>query len=207
MARTDVPKALSHLHPDLLSEIKAASIIKQIPKGAEILREGQYAKVVPIVLEGLMKVFTSYEDRELLLYYVKPNESCIMTFAASFDNQPMKIFALAEEDTTLLLLPVDKVAVWRKQYPDFNTLFFQQYNLRYGDLLDKIHNVLFERMDKRVYDYLKEKVELTKKNPLRISHRQIATELGTAREVVSRTIKKLEAEGKVKQYSNKIEFL
>ncbi len=158
--------------------------------GTEILREGQFVKVIPIVLNGLIRVYTRRKERDLLLYYIRPNESCIMSFAASLKNEPSKVFALTEEDTTALLLPVDKVSSWIKQYPNLNDLFYQQYNLRYSELLDTIHHVLFEKMDTRLYDYLKEKVNLTNKNPLKISHRQIASELGTARKIISRVIKK-----------------
>lgn len=198
---------LSHLNPDLVSEIMEVSIKKEIPQNTEILKEGQYVKVIPIVLEGLIKVFTRHEDKELLLYYIRPNESCIMSFAASLKNEKSRVFALTEEDTTAILLPVDKVSNLTKQYPDINTLFFQQYNLRYVELLDTIHHVLFEKMDKRLYNYLKEKVQLTNRNPLKISHRQIADELGTAREVISRVMKKLQNEGKLKQHSSSIEIL
>ncbi len=184
-----------------------ASVIREIPKDAEILREGQYVKVIPIVFKGLIKVCSSYEDKELLLYYIRPKESCIMSFAACLRNEPSKVFALAEEDTTALLLPVDKIPKWIKQYSEINTLFFQQYNLRYTELLDTIHHVMFDKMDKRLFDYLKEKLRLTNHNPLIISHRQIANDLGTAREVISRTMKKLETEHLVKQHTNSIELL
>lgn len=200
-------QALAHLSPDLVSEILSSAIIKEIPKENEILREGEYVKVIPIVLDGLIKVFTRHEDKELLLYYIRPNESCIMSFASSIKNDPSKVFALTEEDTTVLLLPVEKVSNWIKQFPDINALFFQQYNLRYSELLDTLHHVLFDKMDKRLFHYLQEKVRLTNNNPLKISHRQIANELGTAREVVSRTMKKLETEKLVKQHSNSIEIL
>lgn len=202
-----ISNALGHLNHDLVSEITATAIIKEIPKENEILREGQFVKVIPIVLEGLIKVYTRHEDKELLLYYIRPNESCIMSFAASLKNEQSKVFAITEEDTTALLLPVDKVASWIKQFPDINALFFQQYNLRYSDLLDTIHHVLFDKMDKRLFDYLQEKVSVTNHNPLKISHRQIANELGTAREVISRTMKKLETEKLVKQHPNSIEIL
>ena len=203
----EINKALSYLNPELVSEITKAAITKEIPMGTEILREGQFVKVIPIVLNGLIRVYTRRKERDLLLYYIRPNESCIMSFAASLKNEPSKVFALTEEDTTALLLPVDKVSSWIKQYPNLNDLFYQQYNLRYSELLDTIHHVLFEKMDTRLYDYLKEKVNLTNKNPLKISHRQIASELGTAREVISRVMKKLELEEKVKQHINAIEIL
>lgn len=207
ITKPDISRALSSLNPDLVSEIMVSGSTQDIPKNTEILREGQYVKVVPVVLKGLIRVFTSYEGKELLLYYIKPNESCIMSFSASLKNEPSKVFAYTEEDTTALLLPADKVSSWTRQFPDINTLFFQQYNLRYSELLETINHLLFDKMDKRLYDYLKEKVSLTNKNPLKISHRQIANELGTAREVISRIMKKLEKEGKVEQGTNSIKIL
>ena len=192
-----------------LDRSSAASDVykRQVPQGTEILREGQYVKVIPIVLEGLIKVFSRHEEKELLLYYIKPQESCIMSFSAGMKNEPSKIFAVTEEDTSALLLPTDKVALWVREYPEVNQLFFQQYNLRYSDLLTTIHQLLFERMDKRLLDYLVNKSLLTGRNPIKISHRQIAAELGTAREVISRIMKKLENDGKVRQEANTIEIL
>ncbi len=195
------------VQPELLAEINQNSILKTIPEGTEILREGQYIKVIPIVISGLIRVFTRYEDKELLLYYIKSHESCIMSFSASLKNQPSKIFAVTEEDTEALLLPVDKVAGWTKQFPDINSMFFQQFNMRYSELLDTINHLLFDQMDKRLYDYLVKKSNLSVSSRLKISHRQIANELGTAREVISRVMKKLENEGKVKQSNNFIEIL
>lgn len=202
----NIDEALSRFSPELASEIKKTASLKNIPKDMEILREGQYVKVIPIVVEGLIKVFTRHKEKDLLLYYIRPNESCIMSFSASLKNKPSKVYALAEENTTALLLPVELVSNWLIQYPNFNNLFYQQFNLRYSELLDTIHHVLFEKMDTRLYDYLKEKVNLTKNNPLHISHRQIAVELGTAREVVSRVMKKLESEGKVEQLNNSVKI-
>jgi len=202
-----IKKALAYLGEDVISEIFKSSQVMEIPAGTEILREGQFVKVIPIVVEGLLKVFSSFEDKDLLLYYIQPNESCIMSFSASLKNEPSKVYAVTEEDCKLLLMPADKVSNWIAQYPGINQLFYQQYNQRYAELLDTISHVLFNKMDVRLYDYLVDKTKITKQNPIKISHRVIATELGTAREVISRVMKKLETEGKVKQHSNKIEIL
>ena len=203
----NLKKSLSYLNPELVSRIEKESILKQIPKNTQILREGQFIKVIPIVLNGLIKVYTRYEDRELLLYYIRPDESCIMSFSASIKNEPSQVFAETEEDTMALLLPVAKVSTWIEQFPDINTLFFQQYKQRYSELLDTIHHVLFNKMDSRLYDHLKTKATVRKENPLKISHQQIANELGTVREVISRVMKKLEIEGLVKQRANGIEII
>ena len=202
-----IRQTLSFLSADLLTEIENSSTIVSIEKNTELVREGQFIKVIPIVLEGLIKVFSRYEEKELLLYYIKPSESCVMSFSASLKNAPSEIFAVTEEDTKVLLLPANLIPNWLKSYPTFNQLFYSQYNVRYTELLKTINHLLFDKLDVRVYNYLIEKKNITKKNPLKISHRQIANELGTAREVISRIIKKLEAEKKVKQHSNQIEII
>jgi len=198
---------LSQLSPGLNAEIMNVSAVNEIPKGTVILREGQYVKVIPIVIDGLIKVFSSFEEREILLYYIQPHESCIMSFTASLKNEPSKIYAEAEEDTKAILIPSDKISRLTEAYPEMNTFFYRLFNLRYLELLDTISHILFKKMDERLYNYLRKKVKLSGHNPLRISHLQIANELGTVREVISRVMKKLEAEGKVHQRSNLIEVL
>lgn len=186
-----------YLDSNLQSEIEQHAILKMIPSDTEILKIGQYVKVIPLVIEGVIKVSTSYEDKELLLYYIQPQESCIMSFSAGLNQVPSKVFAQTEEDTTALLLPTEKVTRWTTQYPNINMLFFQQYNKRYSELLDTINHLIYEKLDVRLLNYLQEKKSILNQNPIKISHRQIASELGTAREVISRTLKKLEKENKV----------
>ncbi len=198
---------LPQLPADLRQEILEKGILKNFPAGTEILREGQYVKVVPLVLEGSIKVFSSHDDKELLLYYIEPSESCIMSFSAGLWNSPSKVRAVAEEDTVVLLLPVDLVNRWVREHPKLNELFFRQFNQRYDDLLNTIHQLLFEKMDKRLMDYLREKSELLGSRFLDLRHHQIARELGSAREVISRVMKKLEREKKVRQHPNGIEII
>lgn len=207
MTPTEIRKKLASFNEALVDDILDSSQVAEVPVKTELLREGQYIKVVPIVLEGLVKVYTRHEDRELLLYYIQPSESCIMSYSASLKNTPSHIYAETEEDSTILLVPVDRLPHLRRSYPDFSTLFIDLYNSRYRDLLDTIHHVLFDKMDKRLLDYLKEKVRVRKQNPLKLSHQQIAGELGTVREVISRVIKKLEVEGAVAQHPAGIEVL
>lgn len=197
-------KILSFLKPDLLDKILRESGIREIPKGTEILREQQYVKVLPIVINGLVKVYSRFEERELLLYYIEPAQSCVMTFYAALKNTPSKVFAITEEDSKLLLIPVHHLPGWLKEYPDFNELFYNQFNLRYSELLDTIGHLLLNKMDKRLFDHLKKKSELTNSNSVKMSHNQIANELGTAREVITRVLKKLESEGKVIQQAGEI---
>lgn len=192
---------------ELLAEIAATGSVMEVPEGKEILREGQYVKAVPIVLQGMVKVFTSTEDKELLLYYIGSAQSCIMSVSAGLSNSPSRIFAITEEPSTLLLLPADKLTKWVKEYPALNELFYQQYNLRYTEMLDTIQSLLFGRMDHRLYNYLLEKSKLKGEKMLNLRHKQIAYEMGTAREVITRVLKKLEQEGKIRQLPGGIEIV
>lgn len=198
---------LPSLPLSLREEILKMGIRKEVPAGTELLREGQYVKVIPLVLDGLVKVFSRYEERELLLYYIEPVESCVMSFSAGLWNLPSKVFAITEEPSDLMLLPVQHVNEWVRKYPTLNQLFFGQFNKRYEDLLFTIHQVLFQRMDERLLSYLRERAERLGTNLLDLRHHQIARELGTAREVISRVMKKLEQEKWVIQHQHGIEIL
>lgn len=197
---------LSFLKPPLLKKVLDESSVKQFKKGTEILRAEQYVKVLPIVLEGLVKVYSRFNDKELLLYYIQPSQSCVMTFYASLKNTPSRVFASVEEDSKILLIPVRLLPSWLKDFPDFNELFYDQFNLRYSELLNTIGHLLVDNMDKRLYEHLKGKIELTNSTSIKMSHSQLANELGTAREVITRTLKKLEIEGKVEQISGEIKI-
>lgn len=199
-------KIFPGLSSQLASLIIENSSVVEIPEKVEVMREGQYVKAVPIVTSGLIKVFTRHEDKELLLYYIQSGESCIMTFDACLKNVPSKVYATTEKKSEVLLMSTENVFRWMKEYPELNSLFFLQYNIRYNELLNMINLLLFEKMDTRILEYLKAKMKLTGKNPIKVSHRQIANDLGTAREVVSRVIKKLESDGKVNQQGTEIKI-
>uniref|UniRef100_UPI0040498626 Crp/Fnr family transcriptional regulator n=1 Tax=Gelidibacter sp. TaxID=2018083 RepID=UPI0040498626 len=200
-------RILSFLKPELIDKIVELSVIKDFPKGTEILREEQYISVVPIVLNGLVKVYSRFDEKELLLYYIEPSQSCVMTFYAALKNTPSKVFATTEEDSKILLIPIKYLPKWLKEYPDFNELFYNQYNLRYSELIDTIGHLLLDKMDKRLFDHLKKKLALNNDSLIKMSHSQIANELGTVREVVTRVLKKLETEGKLLQSKDGIEII
>lgn len=205
--QVDIESRFKYLGKDLLAELLSVSTVKTFDSNTELVREGQYIKFIPIVLNGLVKVYTQIERKELLLYYIKPEESCIMSFSSSLNNEKSKIFAITQEECEILLIPSDNMAKWVTQYPTINKLFYHQYDLRYAELVDTIHQMLYYKLDKRLLDYLKEKVEITGKNPIKISHKEIANDLGTAREVISRLVKKMEKQLILKQYHDSIELM
>ena len=202
-----IREQLSFFSGELIDELEMHGTYVDLHEGTEVLREGQYIKMIPIVLSGAIKVFTRSEEKELLLYNIEPGESCVMSFMAGLRNTASRVFAVAEENSTVLLLPASKLQQWVKQYPCFNQLFFHLYDQRYSSLLDTVNHLLYNKLDTRIYAYLLEKSRQKQTRFVEIRHRQIASELGTVREVVSRLLKKLEQEGKIKQLAHGIEIL
>lgn len=202
-----IATTFDYLGKDLIAELLASAEVSTFPANTELVREGQYVKYTPIVLRGLVKVYTHYAEKELLLYYIKPEQSCIMSFSSSINHDQSKVFAITEKESTVLLLPSEQIKRWVTQYPAINILFYQQYDLRYVELVDRIQQMLHHKLDKRFLAYLAAKIQATGQNPVKISHQEIAHDLGTAREVISRLVKKFKAEGIIRQHRDSIELL
>lgn len=203
----ELEKKFTFLGEELLDEIKMHGIYKEVPKGVQIADKGDRISFIPILLKGLVKVFNQTNGKRLLLYYVKEHESCIVGFLAYMTKMPINVTGVTEEDSILLLLPNNKLDEWRIKYPILiNELFTKLYGNQYRNLIDNTCQLSFSKLDARIYNYLEERKVLKNQNPIKVTHQQIANDLATSREVVSRLVKKMEKEGKMRQYSGKIEL-
>lgn len=182
---------------DLVREIEHYASLYDCKRETEIIKEHQYIRHLPIVMKGVIKVFSRFQEKEILLYFITPNQSCIMSFYAAMHQEPSKIFAVTEEDTQLLLLPIEQVNKWVKRFPEFNSLFYNQYNQRYTELIDTIGQLLINKMDIRLLHHLQKLSHINASPIIQMSHSELAHELGTSREVITRTLKRLESEGKI----------
>lgn len=207
MISDQIKPNLDFLGREFIDEIETYGKLEKLAAGTNLLRPGQYIKVIPLVIEGLLRVYTTREDKELLLYYIKPAESCIMSFSAGIDHSTSQIYADCVEESLILLLPVDKVQEWIYQYPRFSKLMYSQYNVRYLDLLNTVEEVIFDPLDIRLWNHIKHLSSLKQTTTLDIRHHQLANELGTAREVISRIIKRLETQGYLQQTPKGIKIL
>lgn len=194
-------------NPELIKEVDTHGIVKEVPAGSEILHQGQAVRFIPFVLSGLVKVFTRHDEKELLLYHISPSESCIMSLAVSLRNDPSAINASAEEDSMILLVPVQRVIDWINLYPELNMLFFHEFYKRYTDMVDTIRQLVFTNLESRLLEYLKEISQKQDNSRVHLRHREIAADLGTAREVISRLLKKLEKAGYITVSKDGIEVL
>lgn len=182
---------------ELKEDIKRVGDIQSFKKGELLIREGQYLKVLPIVLKGSIRVFQTHEEREILLYYVLPQETCIMSLAACLFNNESPSFAITEEDTDVLFIPSSYIPIWQRKYTSWNNFILKAYRNRYDELLDSFNNVVFKKIDQRVISYLNEYASNHNTNKVPLSHQALAYELGTTRVVISRILKNFETKGKV----------
>ncbi len=194
--------------PQLLEKLQQFSIKKNYAAGDVILNENSHIRSIPIVTKGTLKVIRTEEDgREILLYYIKAGESCIMSFLGGLHNETSKVKAEVEEDAEILFLPVDKVSIFIKEYPQWLDYIFRLYHKRFEELLDIVNAIAFKKVDERLLALLHKKKSLTGNETLQITHEQLANEVGTARVVVSRLLKQLEDSGQVQLGRNKIVVL
>ncbi|KQS89160.1 Crp/Fnr family transcriptional regulator [Chryseobacterium sp. Leaf394] len=187
------------LGSEFLKEISKHAVITAVKAKTEIVREGQKNKFVPFLIKGSVRVFTLNDGRELIYYYVRENDSCMMTFSSIFTDYISRIYAVAEEDSEVLLIPVSVMHDWLLRFPAINKLFFQEYDKRFSDVMNMVNEAVFHKLDKRILSYIKQQITITGNHPIKLTHREIATNLGTSREVVSRVMKKIENEGEISQ--------
>jgi CRP/FNR family transcriptional regulator len=167
-----------------------------------------YIRSIPIVISGSMKVIkTDAEGREMLLYYIKPGESCIMSIIAAMHHGTGKIKAIVEEDAEILLIPVEKASQWIKEFPEWTDFIFNLFQKRFEELLDVVSSVAFQKLDVRLLQLLKQKSFLFHLKDISVTHQQLADELGITREAVSRVLKQMENEKLIALSRNKISLL
>lgn len=189
----------------LNKEVYASGQIKSFPVDTVILNINAYIKSIPIVLSGSIKVIrTDEEGREILLYYIKAGESCIMSFLAGIHHGTSKIKAIVEEDAEVLLIPVNKASEWIKEFPEWTDFIFTLYQKRFEELLEVVNAVAFQKADTRLLHLLKQKSSLFQSKQITVTHQQLADELGITREAVSRVLKQMENDKLISLGRNKI---
>lgn len=190
---------------ELTDQLYQNGVLKTYAEGDLILDENSSIRSIPIVMKGLLKVTRTEEDgREILLYYIKAGESCIMSFLGGMHNEKSIVKAEVEEDSEILFLPINKVSLFIKDYPEWLDYIFRLYHKRFEELLDIINAIAFKKVDERLLNLLYKKAEISQNKTLTITHEQLANELGTARVVVSRLLKQLEDSGKLTLGRNRI---
>lgn len=193
---------------ELLKELQSVGNYVELEEGATLMRAGGYIRTVPIILSGSIKIMRSDNDgREMLLYYLGGMDSCAVSLTCCLQSKVSDINAIVEEKTKMITIPVEKVEEWMCKYSSWKQYVFQTYQKRFDDMFETIDSIAFQKLDQRLMNLIKKKNKVANARILYTTHEDLANELATSREVISRLLKQLEKIGKVKLSRNKIELL
>ncbi|SDF76643.1 CRP/FNR family transcriptional regulator, anaerobic regulatory protein [Mucilaginibacter pineti] len=193
-------------HKELLEEMVLHGTVIQVKARDYLIRHGQYVKSLPIVMEGVIKVMSEDEGLPFLLYYIHPGATCVISFAHLFGDTKVNFSGIAEVDSTVLLVPVAKAREWLLKYPSFSEIILHEYQRRYNDLLETTKQVICHGLEDRLLDYIRRKAKIVDSEFIQVSHQDIAADLGTSREVISRLLRKLEKDRLISQTGRKIKL-
>lgn len=196
----------NHLFEEaLINEINQVGTFKEIPEGFKMIDIGDYVKSMPLLVSGAIKIIREDQDGdELLLYFLEKGDTCAMTLTCCLGQTKSEIRAVAEKDTKLIMIPIQKMEEWSAKYKSWRNFVFESYHNRLNEMLETIDSIAFLKMDERLYKYLKEKSRVSEDHTIYNTHQEIAYELHTSRVVISRLLKKLENLGKIELYRNHI---
>jgi len=192
---------------ELIELIEKNAVGRSFSAGDVIMRTGQYIKSTVLVLEGQIKIYRENPDGgEFLMYYLGPGQACAVSMICAIQSQTSEIMAQAEEDTEVLMIPIQLMDDMMNKYKTWYQFVIQTYRSRFDELLTVVDNIAFRNMDERLEFYLKRHADKTGKKNIELSHQQIADDLNSSREVISRLLKKMEQRSLVKLHRNMIEL-
>ena len=190
---------------DALAEVAS---FQNFSAGRTILDYGEYVRLVPLVITGTVKVVRENEEgKEIFLYYLNSGETCASTFSCCMAQKKSFIRTVAEEDTQLIGIPVKYADQWMMEYYVWKNFVMQAYDGRLMELIKTLDQVVFQNLDTRLWEYLNAKFVALDNPLIRTTHQDIANDLNASREAISRLLKNLEVDGKIRLGRNKILLL
>jgi len=199
-------KLKSFSEPELQKEILKHGKLLKANKGDILIKEGQHLNFLPIVIKGQIRVYQQKEDREILLYYVGPEQTCMMSLSSAYFDYNSVANGMATEPTEILVLPSYLIADWQLKYPSWNKFIIKTFKSRYDELLATFGSVALTPIQGRVKQYLLERMKKDNSKKIPVSHQTLANELGTTRVVVSRILKQFEKDKTLKLYRGYIQL-
>jgi CRP/FNR family transcriptional regulator len=193
---------------ELLQKISEVACIMLFDKNDIIIDIGENLKQIPLLINGNIKVFREDKNgEELLLYVLESGDTCAMSLTCCMAKSASKVRAVADEDTSVIMIPLKYMQLWFNTKHSWRNFILESYQERFDEMLETIDSLAFLKMDARLYKYLTDKVKLTASGTLNITHQEISEDLHTSRVVISRILKQLENEEKIKLGRHKIEIL
>jgi CRP/FNR family transcriptional regulator len=208
MELSTIPQVFPAFEKELLHEIQQQGEIRGYKPEEQLMRTGQYFRSTMLVLTGLIKIYREDEEgNEFFMYYLQPGQACALSMVCAAEHKRSAIMAKAVKETEIIAIPLNFMEEWMGKYKSWNHFVIGTYRSRFEELLTTIDHIAFRGMDERLEFYLKKHQETMGTHLITINHQEIANELNSSREVISRLLKKMEQIGKVKLFRNTIEII
>lgn len=194
---------------NLRNEILEKGIVFSFAAGDVLMDYGRHISHIPLIIKGGLRILREDETsgKEVFLYYLKTGDTCAMSMTCCSQKKKSEIKAIAEDNTQLIMIPVENMEIWLKKYPSWKNFIFETYQNSYEKLMTNIKAISFQKLDQRLLAYLREKAIINHKTTFQITHQEIAHELNSSREAISRLLKRMEQEQIVKLGRNFIKLL
>lgn len=210
MTENQIRQALAEVgifESELVQLILDEGKVQTLPKGTPVMEEGRFIRDISIVLEGEVRVWKNAPDaKEILLYYVQPVQTCVMSIAACFRDKKSVIDAESIKPTTVLTFPAWGLDKWMR-FEQWRQFVINSFIHSYDDIIELYGQLAFHKLDERILNYLDQYAEKNNDCSVNLSHSGLANEMGTSREVVSRVLKNMEQEGLIELDFKKIRRL
>jgi len=197
---------LQSADPRLMREFQDTSFFARIPSGKDVFVEGDRADAIALLISGVVRVYKIGETgREITLYRFGLGESCILTANAILSQKSFPAIATVEEDAEAVMIPAQAFRDWVKRYDPWREFVFDLLSDRLSTVMAVIDEVVFQRMDRRVASWLLNQARV--QSPVRVTHQEIAADLGSSREVISRILEDFSRSGIIESGRGTIEVL
>ena len=195
------------LEEELYNELEQHGSVKEVKAGETLLRVGQTIRSTMLILDGIVKLYREDEEgKEFFIYHLDAGQACSLSMVCAIQHQTSEVLAKALTNATLLSIPLEFMDKWMSKYKSWYQFVITSYRNRFEELLKTIDAIAFSNMDQRLEEYLEKQVARLG-NSLKITHQEIATDLNSSREVISRLLKKMESKGWLLVQRNSIEWL
>lgn len=196
-----------NLEEGLYEELMKYGELKEVPAGTTLLKIGQTIRTMMLVIEGVIKLYQEDEEgNEFFIYHIQPGQACAVSMVCAYQQEKSQVMAKTMTDVTLLTVPLQYMDKWLTQYKSWHFFVIRTYRARYEELLNTINEIAFKNMDERLEFYLKKQVQQSGRH-VKLSHQDIAADLNSSREVISRLMKKMEKNGWIIIHRNSFEWI
>lgn len=196
------------LEEDLLDEMAHVAKLRETATNEIVVNVGDHLQMIPIVIEGSIKISRENDNgEELLLYYIEGGDTCAMSLQCCTRKIDSQIKATSMEPSLLLMFPAENMEHWMDQYKSWRQYILNSYHSRMIELMESIDAIAFMNLDQRLLKYLFDQAKILGSVEINHTHQQVADDLHSSRVVISRLLKQLETKGEIKLLRNKIILL